>query len=79
MDLCKYKDIFGEPRKGVHSYRMFDLAIVDVIATYLLSLYISKYYKEYSVLKLFIILMVLSVFIHKIFCVETTLTKMVFK
>jgi hypothetical protein len=79
MDLCKYKDIFGEPRKGAHSYRLFDLAIVDVIATYLLSLYISKHYKEYSVLKLFIILMVLSVFIHKIFCVETTLTKMVFK
>jgi hypothetical protein len=78
MDLCKYKDIFGEPRKGVHSYRIFDFAIVDIIATYLLSLYISKYYKDYSVLKLFVILFIISIFIHKLFCVETTLTKMVF-
>lgn len=30
MSLCEYKDIFGIPNEGVHSYRLFNIAIVDV-------------------------------------------------
>ena len=78
MNLCKYKDIFGKPREGAHSYRIFDLAIVDIVATYILAIFISKY-TTYQTNQLFIILMISSVFIHKLFCVETTLTKMVFE
>jgi len=26
--LCKYKNALGEPKKGVHSYRVLNLAIV---------------------------------------------------
>jgi len=33
MSLCKYKNYFGEPGKGVHSYRIFNIAMVDVIQT----------------------------------------------
>ena len=33
IDLCKYKDILGKPGQGVHSYRIFNIAIVDVILT----------------------------------------------
>ena len=33
MSLCEYKDFFGESGKGVHSYRIFNIAIVDVIMT----------------------------------------------
>ena len=31
MNLCKYKNILGELGKGVHSFRVFGVAIVDVI------------------------------------------------
>ena len=31
--FCKYKNIFGEAKKGVHRFRIFNIAIVDVIAT----------------------------------------------
>ena len=31
--LCKYKDIFGKVGEGLHSYRLFNIAIVDVIST----------------------------------------------
>jgi hypothetical protein len=31
--LCQYKNIFGEVNKGVHSYRIFNIAIVDVLLT----------------------------------------------
>lgn len=31
--LCQYKDLLGEPRKGVHSIRIFDFAVVDILLT----------------------------------------------
>jgi hypothetical protein len=31
--LCKYKDMFGKPNTGVHKYRLFNIAVVDVLAT----------------------------------------------
>ena len=33
--LCQYKDALGEVGKGVHSYRIFNIAIVDVLLTIL--------------------------------------------
>jgi hypothetical protein len=33
MPLSDYKDIFGKPGEGGHAYRIFDIAIVDVIFT----------------------------------------------
>ena len=41
MSLCKYKNYFGEPGKGVHSYRIFNIAIVDVVMTLIGALIIS--------------------------------------
>ena len=31
--LSEYKDIFGAPNTGVHSYRLFDVAIIDLALT----------------------------------------------
>ena len=74
MSFCKYKDIFGKPNEGVHSYRIFDIAIVDTLLTIIIGYFISKFFKlnfYYVLISLFII----SIIVHKIFCVETTLTK----
>ena len=30
---CRYSEIFGKVGEGGHSYRMFDIAIVDVVFT----------------------------------------------
>jgi len=75
--LCPYKDILGKPNTGVHSYRILNIAIVDVIATLLLAIIISFISKQ-NVLLIFCILIIISLFIHKLFCVDTTLTKLVF-
>tara|TARA_B110000858_G_C17735769_1_gene442437 strand:- start:798 stop:1037 length:240 start_codon:yes stop_codon:yes gene_type:complete len=76
---CKYKDIFGKVGEGLHSYRLFNIAIVDVISTifvaYLLKIYI---FPQRSFLKLTIILFLLGIILHRIFCVKTTLDKMIF-
>ena len=77
--LCKYKNIFGKVGEGLHSYRLFNIAIVDVISTifvaYLLKIYI---FPQRSFLKITIILFLLGIILHRIFCVKTTLDKMIF-
>ena len=77
MNLCKYKNIFGESGKGVHSYRIFNIAIVDVLATIIGAFIISRVFKQpfgYTLLFLFL----LGIFLHKIFCVKTTVGKFIF-
>lgn len=78
MNLCKYSNFFGKVGNGVHGYRIFNIAIVDFILTILGALLISKYYKYNFILVLFI-LMILSVIVHRLFCVKSTLTMMFFK
>jgi len=75
MSLCKYRDIFGKVKEGPHSYRIFNIAIVDTVLTIIIGYFISKYFKL-KLIYVLIVLFILAVIIHKIFCVETTLTKL---
>jgi hypothetical protein len=77
MSLCKYRDIFGKVGEGAHSLRFFNIAVVDTLLTFVAAYIINSYLKS-NVYLIFFILMVASIFIHRIFCVETTLTKMFF-
>jgi len=78
MGLCKYKDIFGKVGEGGHSLRFFNIAVVDTLLTFVAAYIINSYLKTDSLLLIFFILIILSILIHKAFCVETTLTKMFF-
>ena len=72
--LCKYKDIFGKPNSGIHRYRLLDIAVVDVLFTFLGAFLISFFIKVNFFLALSI-LFVLGIFLHRIFCVHTTIDK----
>lgn len=79
MSFCKYKNIFGEPKLGLHKYRLFDIAIVDVVATLWLAYMINIYlYPDYCYHYILLILFCASIVLHKLFCVDTTVTKFVF-
>jgi hypothetical protein len=69
------ENIFGKPNEGAHSYRdpIFNLAIVDVVLTYALALFISRYYSYKNSIIVFIYLLIFSIFIHKLFGVKTKL------
>ena len=41
---CKYKDIFGKPSEGVHSIRLFNIAVIDVIMVIIGGLFIAHYF-----------------------------------
>jgi len=75
--LCKYKDIFGKPNQGVHSIRLFNIAIVDVVMTIIGAFFISKFLKTGFWFTL-IFLFISGIIAHRVFCVETTINKILF-
>jgi hypothetical protein len=79
MSLCKYKDALGKPGLGVHSYRIYNIAVVDVLFTIVGALLI-KYFllPKYSYFLILLTLFLLGIFMHKLFCVRTTIDKFLF-
>ena len=77
MDLCKYQNSLGIPNQGVHSYRLFGVAIVDVIFTIIGAMIIS-YFSNRSFIYTLIFLFLLGIILHRLFCVRTTIDKLLF-
>ena len=67
MNLCKYNNILGIPNQGVHSYRIFNLAIFDIIATLVLG-YIISIFTKYKLSNILVILFLLGIILHRVFC-----------
>ena len=57
--LCEYKNMLGKVGEGVHSIRIFNIAIVDVLATVLLAYVIYLFMPKYN---FFVILKHLYIF-----------------
>jgi len=77
MDLCKYKDIIGKPGSGLRKYRIFDIAIIDSVVTFLFGYFLAIYFKWnkfYTITSIFI----LGIISHRIFCVRTGIDKLPF-
>jgi hypothetical protein len=77
MDLCKYKNILGEPRKGLHAIRIVDFAVVDIVLTIFAGIFISRFF-GIPIIHSLIILFLLSIILHRIFCVQTKMTSLLF-
>ncbi len=77
MNLCQYKDIFGKPGEGAHSYRIANVAVVDVLFTVIGAYLIAKLFKL-KFLKTLIVLFILGIIAHKVFCVKTTVNNAIF-
>ena len=80
-DLCQYKDIFGKPNEGSHSYRIFDIAIVDVLATIIVALLIYMLFGTRMGVpfwQILVALFAIGILAHRIFCVRTTIDRLLF-
>ena len=75
--LCKYKHIFGKPGEGAHAYRIFDIAIIDVISTIIAGLFLA-WITKISVYYVIPGCFLLGIVAHRLFCVRTTVDKMLF-
>ena len=75
--LCQYKDAFGQVGTGIHSYRIFGIAYMDVIITIITALiiaWVAKWNYLYTVIGFF----GLGIIVHQIFCVRTAVDKLLF-
>lgn len=77
MNFCKYRNVFGEPGKGAHSYRILNIAIIDVIFTILLALLIC-WITKWSFWRTLVVTFLIGILAHRLFCVRTTLDKFLF-
>ncbi len=76
--LCKYKNLFGELGKGIHSYRIFNIAYVDVLSTVFAALIIHLLIPRYNFFTILIFLFILGIILHRLFCVRTTVDRLIF-
>ena len=77
MNLCKYKNALGKPGTGIHSIRFMGVAIMDVIMT-IIGAALIAYFTKYSFFKVAIILFILGIILHRLFCVRSTVDKLLF-
>jgi len=77
LNLCKYKDLFGKPNTGMHSYRLFNIAVADVVMT-IIGAYIFSWIFKFSFPITLAIFFLSGIIIHRLFCVRTTVDKLVF-
>lgn len=74
---CPYKNMLGKLGEGVHSYRFAKLAIVDVIMTIIAAFIISAVF-AISFWKVLAVSFILGIVLHRLFCVRTTVDKLLF-
>jgi hypothetical protein len=77
MSACDYKDVFGKPNTGVHSYRLFNIAIVDVIMTIVVGIILSRIFHVNMYASIFC-LFIAGIILHRVFCVKTTVDVLLF-
>lgn len=77
MSFCEYSNVFGEPNTGVHSTRLFGIAIYDLVFTIIAVIIISWLFRI-PFWCLLIIVLLLGIILHRMFCVRTTVDKWLF-
>lgn len=77
MLFCQYKDVFGAPGTGIHSRRFLNMAVWDIVMTLIGAL---MFYAVFKTNLLFTIIgfFVFGIIMHRLFCVRTTIDKLLF-
>lgn len=75
--LCKYKNIFGEPKTGIHKYRIMNVAIVDVLIVLVIAVAMAWGFR-WPYLPTIVGMYLLGIVVHRLFCVRTTVDILLF-
>lgn len=75
--FAEYRFLFGKEREGVHSYRLFDIAIVDVLLT-IIGAFIFSYIFKLNFFISLASLFILGILLHYLFCVESTVNMYIY-
>jgi hypothetical protein len=83
MDLCNSQikkdldNLIGLPGQGIHSYRIFNIAYMDVIIVLVAAILIA-WAMNWSYMKTIVGIFILGIVVHKVLCVGTTVDKALF-
>ena len=77
MSLCKYKELFGKPGEGIHSWRIFDFGVIDILTT-IAGAYLISYLTGFSLIYVLPAVFLLGIYVHRLFCVRTKLDRILF-
>jgi len=75
--FCQYNTIFGKVGEGAHSYRLYNIAIVDLLST-IIAAYIYSMYTSYNFINVLLVVLIIGIIMHRLFCVRTTIDKLLF-
>lgn len=77
MSLCPYRHALGVEGQGVHSLRFANIAVMDVLMTVLAAWGFAWFFSwnfGWTLFGLFL----LGIVLHRMFCVRTTIDKLLF-
>lgn len=78
---CKYRWAFGKEGEGAHSFRLFDVAVVDVALTLVGGALLTASTGELTRVRFATVtalLFLLGIALHRLFCVNSTVNKAIF-
>lgn len=76
--FCQYKDSLGKPGEGFHSVRFLNIAVLDTLLVVIATIIIKKFLPQYSMGAIFMVIFVIGIIVHRLFCVKTTIDKILF-
>lgn len=78
QSLCKYSNSLGIPNEGIHATRLGGFAMNDIVMTCVLAIVTSSTIHPVRAFKHFVLWMLVAVIMHRMFCVNTALNKLIF-
>lgn len=77
--LCKYSKLLGEAGStdGLRKYRLFGISILDVTVTVICAILFARAF-GLPYIQTMVAIFILGIFVHRAFCVRTTVDKIVF-
>jgi len=76
--FCKYKDALGKPKEGIHSFRVFGFAIIDVGMT-VVGAGVLAWFFRWSFWITLLVLFFVGIALHRLFCVRTEVDRLLFR
>jgi len=84
FDLCNSEvkkdldNVIGVPNVGIHSYRIFNVAYMDVIVVLIGSILLA-WLMNWSYMKTIVGMFILGIVVHRVLCVSSTVDKTLFQ
>lgn len=77
IDLSKYKNAFGKPGEGIRKFRIFNIAVFDVLVTMII-VYALCWFTKLPYWSTLFAIFILGIIVHRMFQVRTGIDKLLF-